>query len=439
VTRMKQQDRPAHDRAINELLALTKVAAALASPKELPDLLGVVMQTITKALTQADIGTIMLWDESSSCFRPIISHGLIPGVLDEIELHAGESITGKVFNQGQACLFSTVEEVSHAMSDMDPHSRQVMIRAAGTDEIPQCVIAAPISAAGQKFGVLILESIQTDNPFTEQDIPFVQTLADLIALVVERSRLETMNEANREAQQAERMRTEVLGTLSHELRLPLATIRGYATALLLEEVTWSEDKKMDFLRQIENACDDMDGMLKGILDSSLIDIDQLVMEYQPIRLQHVANEIASEIEHRSPIHHPVVDIPADFPIIEADLRWIKQVYRNVIDNAIKYSPNGGLIVIRGEVREHDVVISVSDQGVGISPEHLIPLFEKYFRIRSAATLHISGTGLGLPIARAIVEAHGGHIWVDSRIGEGTTISFSLPLNKQATGPQRKST
>ncbi|MGB8252551.1 MAG: ATP-binding protein, partial [Anaerolineaceae bacterium] len=225
----------------------------------------------------------------------------------------------------------------------------------------------------------------------------------------------------------------------HELRLPLATIRGYATALLLEEVTWSEEKKMEFLHQIEIACDDMDGMLKGILDSSLIDIDQLIMEYQPIRLQHVANEIASEIEQRSAIHHPVVDFPVDFPIIEADLRWIKQVFRNVIDNAIKYSPNGGLIVIRGEAREKDVAVSVSDQGVGISPEHLIPLFEKYFRVRTAATLHISGTGLGLPIARAIVEAHGGHIWVDSRIGEGTTISFSLPLNRQSTTSQRKLT
>ncbi len=422
--------------AINELMALTKVAAALVSPKELTDLLGVVMQTITEAMSQADIGTIMLWDEASSCFRPIISHGLNPGLLDEIELHAGESITGKVFNQGQACLFSTVEEVSKAMSSMDPHSREVMIRAAGTEEIPECVIAAPISCVGKKYGVLILESIHTDHPFSKQDIPFVKTLADLIALVVERSRLETLNETNREAQQAERLRSEVLGTLSHELRLPLATIRGYATALLLEEVTWSEEKKMEFLRQIENACDDMDGMLKGILDSSLIDIDQLVMEYQPIRLQHVASEIASEIEQRSAIHRPVVDFPADFPIIEADLRWIRQVFRNVVDNAIKYSPKGGLIVIHGEKRENDVMISVSDQGVGIPPEFLIPLFEKYFRVRSAATMHISGTGLGLPIARAIVEAHGGHIWVDSRIGEGTTISFSLPFNKVSSTLQR---
>jgi K+-sensing histidine kinase KdpD len=433
---MMSDSNPNHQRAIDELKALTKVAAALASPKELPELLQGVMQSIIEALKQADIGTIMLWNEPGNCFRPISAYGLNPGVLDEISLQAGESITGKVFNSGEACLYATSAEVSAAMSDMDPHSRQVMIRAAGTDAIPQCVIAAPIAAAGQKFGVLILEGIQTDNPFTDQDIPFVHTLADLIALAVERSRLETRNEADREVQRVDHLRTEVLGTLSHELRLPLATIRGYATALLLEEVTWSEEKKQEFLRQIENACDDMDGMLKGILDSSLIAVDQLELEYQPLRLQHIANEIAAEIEHRSPSHHPFVDFPGDFPLISADIRWIRQVFRNLIDNAIKYSPNGGLIVIRGDARADDIVVTISDQGVGISPEHLIPLFEKYFRVRSAATMHISGTGLGLPIARAIVEAHGGHIWVDSHLDEGTTISFSLPIKQNSDTNKR---
>jgi two-component system sensor histidine kinase VicK len=88
-----------------------------------------------------------------------------------------------------------------------------------------------------------------------------------------------------------------------------------------------------------------------------------------------------------------------------------------------------LIVVRGEVRSADVVVMVADQGIGISPEDLIPLFEKYFRVRSAVNLHVSGTGLGLPIARAIVELHSGRIWAESKQGEGTTIYFSLPLSK----------
>jgi two-component system sensor histidine kinase VicK len=115
--------------------------------------------------------------------------------------------------------------------------------------------------------------------------------------------------------------------------------------------------------------------------------------------------------------------------VEVDQRWIKQVFRNILENAIRYSPDGGLIVIRGEIRSADVVISIADQGIGISPEDLIPIFEKYFRVRSATDYHVAGTGLGLPVARAIVEAHGGRIWMESKLGEGSTVFFSLPKAK----------
>jgi two-component system sensor histidine kinase VicK len=123
----------------------------------------------------------------------------------------------------------------------------------------------------------------------------------------------------------------------------------------------------------------------------------------------------------------VVDFPAGFPIVDADPYRLKQVVRNILDNAIKYSPLGGLIVTRGEVRRDDVVITISDQGVGISPEDLIPLFEKYFRVKSPTGVHVPGTGLGLPVAREIVEGHGGRIWAESKVGEGTSISFSIPF------------
>ena len=155
-------------------------------------------------------------------------------------------------------------------------------------------------------------------------------------------------------------------------------------------------------------------------------MNQLNLELEPVRLQHLAREVAAEIQRRVETHRMIVDLPADFPIVDADPRWIKQVIRNILDNAIKYSPDGGLIVIRGEARPANVVISVADQGIGISPEDLIPLFEKFFRVRSALHYRVVGTGLGLPIARSIIEAHGGRIWVESKVGQGTTVYFSLP-------------
>jgi K+-sensing histidine kinase KdpD len=421
-------------RLASELKALIEVAKTLASPAELPKLLDAVMRTIIDVLEQADIGAIMLWDQPSGLFQPVAAFGYDLEILKESGLRAGESITGKVYDEGQACLLYTAEEVAQAMSNMRPHNQQVMMRSIGDDVLPQCAIAAPIVGGEQRFGVLVLETIHSHKKFIQNDLPFVQTLADLIALAIDRARLETKADAVREARQAEWMRSEVMAALSHELRMPLATIKGYTTALLLDELKWDEEKRTEFLHLIEEACDDMEGMLKDILDSSLIEVERLELERQPLRLQNIAHDLAAELQQRSKAHTPVVDFPPDFPIVEADPRWIKQVFRNIIDNAVKYSPEGGLIVVKGEVRPADVVVSVADQGIGISPENLIPLFEKYFRVHSTTSLHVSGTGLGLPIARAVVEAHGGRIWVESKVGEGTTVFFSLPRSVTVLAP-----
>jgi K+-sensing histidine kinase KdpD len=312
------------------------------------------------------------------------------------------------------------------MADMRQFNREVMLRAIGRDTLPYAAVAAPINAGNQRFGVLVLESLDPQQSFSTSTLPFIQTIADLVALAIDRARLEAHADATRAAQQAERMRSELTASLSHELRMPLATIKGYTTALLLEDVDWSENKRVEFLNLIEEACNDMEGMITDILDSSLIQVDELNLTFQALDLPELADEVATEVQYRSDLHRLVVDFPADFPLIQAEHRWIKQVFRNILDNPVKYSPEGGLIVIKGDARAEDAVVGIADQGLGISAENLIPLFEKFHRVRSLSTLQIAGTGLGLPIARAIIEAHGGRIWVESQIEQGTSIYFSLP-------------
>jgi len=194
----------------------------------------------------------------------------------------------------------------------------------------------------------------------------------------------------------------------------------------MDEVEWDPQKRAAFLQRIDAECDNMQVLLSDLLDSALTDMNQLSVEAAPVRLHRIANEVTSEMQLRTELHRLVVDLPSDFPIVSIDPHWIKQVFRNLLDNAIKYSPEGGLIVIRGESRLRDVVVNIADQGIGISPENLIPLFEKYFRVMPSDNYRVPGSGLGLPITRAILEAHGGRIWIESRIGQGTTVSFSLP-------------
>jgi K+-sensing histidine kinase KdpD len=414
------------ERRTGELHVLSEVAKTLTAPSDLPALLRAALDKLASVFKPAELGVVMLWDQSAGLFRPVAAFGYDLDILREMGLRAGESVTGKVYDAGVPSLLVAPDEVARMMADLRPANRAVLARALGTDALPHSVLAVPLQVSDRRSGVLVLMTLRRPHKFAEQDVPIVQTLADLIALAIDRARLETEAEAIRDAQEADRLRSEVMATLSHELRTPLAAIKGYSTAMLMTEVQWPEAKRREFLGLIDAECDNLQSMIGEILDSSLIDVGRLAIEPQPVRLPHLAREVAEDMQHRAETHRLVVDFPAGFPIVDADPRRIRQVIRNILDNAIKYSLHGGLVMIRGLVRPDDVVVSVSDQGVGISAEDLIPLFEKYFRVKSPTGYHVAGTGLGLQVARAIVEAHGGRIWAESKQGQGTTLYFSLP-------------
>jgi len=416
-----------------ELRVLTQIAKTLTSRLPLADLLNQAMDRLNASLGPADVGIVYLWDESSGVFRASASFGCDADALGEVALEAGESIAGKIFAEGHPRLYSSVNAVAEAMADLRDGNRHALLQALGTAHLPRSVLAAPLRVADARLGVLLLYTLHSAITFTEADLPFIQTLADLLALAIDRGRLEETDEVVREVRRSERLRSEIMATLSHELRTPLAAIRGYATALMMEEIKWPKWKRDQFLRLIDDECDNLQAMIGEILDSSLIDIGQLAIVPQPLRLPHLLSEVAAEMQRRTRVHRLVVDTPPDFPILDADPHRIKQVVRNLLDNAVKYSPTGGLVVLRAEVGEAEVTVSVSDQGVGISPQDMIPLFDKYFRAKSPAGYHVAGTGLGLPVARAIVEAHGGRIWAQSKVGQGTTLFFTLPRAGLSSG------
>jgi signal transduction histidine kinase len=240
-----------------------------------------------------------------------------------------------------------------------------------------------------------------------------------VRAVAQDPRLSTMAELAR--------MSDLISTLAHEMRTPLTSIKGYSTALLMEDVIFSSETQREFLQFIDAECDVLETLIHDFLESSLIDAGMLRLEVQPVKLPPLLKSVVDDIARRTQVHRFVVDFSKRFPILDADPDRIAQVLRNLLDNAVKYSPEGGLIVVRGELRAEEVVVSVADQGVGLTPEHLNRLFEKYFRARSGPARHVAGTGLGLRIARAIVEGHGGRIWAESQLGVGTTFYFTLPL------------
>lgn len=421
-----------------ELHILTEVTKTLITPLELADLIEAVMDTIAEVLETAEFGMVWLWDPSAGLFRPQAVCGPdFPNLqsLRQLALREGESVAGKVYREGAAAVFVTPLDVAKAMGDLQPANAAIWNQGLGSDKLPHSMIAAPLWAGGQKYGVLMLGTLHSSNYFDARDVPFIQILADLIALAIERARLETEARAMRETKQADRLRAEALAVLSHELRTPLGAIKGYCTALLIEETVWPQAKQHEFLLRIDEECKRLETMISELLDSSLIDASQLTVEYQPVRLERLTQEVIDEMQHLTQTHRLVLDFPADFPLTDADPLRIKQVLRNIVNNAIKYSPNGGLVTIRGEVRPRDIVMSIADQGIGIAAEDLISLFEKYFRVKASPEHQIPGTGLGLPVARAIVEAHKGRIWVESKLGEGTILYFSLPRQELSSAEE----
>jgi signal transduction histidine kinase len=213
------------------------------------------------------------------------------------------------------------------------------------------------------------------------------------------------------------------------MRTPLTSIKGYSTALLMEEASFGPEAQGEFLQIIDEECNILQDLIHDLLESSIIDAGLLRLEPQPIRAPQLAQEVARDMMRRTDRHRILVDFADDFPLVEADPLRVAQVFRNLLDNAVKYSPDGGLIVVRGETGDDEVILSVADQGVGLAPEHVNRLFEIGFRVKSGLIRHVTGSGLGLPICQTIVQSHGGRIWAESELGRGTTLYFTLPLNR----------
>jgi signal transduction histidine kinase len=257
-------------------------------------------------------------------------------------------------------------------------------------------------------------------------------LAQLAAVAISsRQRLTSLQE--RVQTEADEFKVDLIAMLSHEMRTPLASIKGYASSLLLDDIEWDEATRREFIEAIDEECDHLTEMVSDLLDSTVMEAGSLELRREPVLLVGLVRRLIAKMSKRSNRHRFLMSFSDGFPIVEADEHRIVQVLTNLIDNAVKYSPDGGLIVVSGELGEGDVIVRVADQGIGIAPEHLNKLFERFFRTKQPDHKSVAGTGLGLPIAEAIVRAHGGRIWAESRLGEGTTLSFTLPAELSQEG------
>jgi len=224
--------------------------------------------------------------------------------------------------------------------------------------------------------------------------------------------------------QAEEMKSTFISIISHELKAPVALIKGYVGTLRREDADWDREVVDDSLAVIEDEADHLTEMIENLLDASRLQAGGLDIKRSDIDLVMMINQIAERMQTQTSRHKIIVDFPNNFPIILADARRMQQIITNLVSNAIKYSPEGE-ICIRGQVQPENVVVCVSDQGPGIASEDIPHIFDRFYRAPDMAK-HTKGAGLGLYLTRAIVEAHEGRIWVDTQSGQGARICFALP-------------
>ncbi|SHF21829.1 Histidine kinase-, DNA gyrase B-, and HSP90-like ATPase [Desulfofundulus australicus DSM 11792] len=184
---------------------------------------------------------------------------------------------------------------------------------------------------------------------------------------------------------------------------------------------------------IVEETDHIENLIDNLLDSATFSWKGgIELKKEPVSIPQVVRKVLTDPSFRIKNHQYTVFFPEDFPLVEADPIRIEQVLRNLVDNAVKYSMERTQITIKGEVKPGEVVVSITDQGIGIDSEHLKWLFEKFFRAARGIRENKQGMGLGLPLARQIIVSHGGRIWAESKLNQGTTFYFTLPLEQRAS-------
>lgn len=249
-------------------------------------------------------------------------------------------------------------------------------------------------------------------------------------------RNEELRQAYEEVQELDRLKSDFVSMVSHELRSPLTVISG-AVELTLEEPELSDEYARKMLGLVGAKSQRLARLVEGILDVSRIDAGKLFLERTEVEIPPILDQVVSSLQATAVFHWFELHGTDDLAPAWGDEDRIEQILFNLLDNAVKFSPSGGPIVVQTRRGDGEITISISDTGVGIPAAQQRKLFQKFHRLDGSDSRETYGHGLGLYITKGLVEAHGGRIWVESAEGRGSTFSFTLPLARsRGTGEQR---
>lgn len=350
--------------------------------------------------------------------RDMASLGLAWSYIYRQPLAVGEGLIGQVVATGYPSLTTNVR----GALDANPGTYHP------TPAKLASLLILPLRTRREMIGALVIAANDPDRAMTDDKLPLAELLAERAALAIENAKLYTEQvEARRKVEDLSRLKDEFLSIASHELRTPVTSIKGYTqlAKMLIKEGDLNTSE--EYLDIALDQIDRMSRLILELLDVSRIETGRLEIRREPIAWSHFVRDVV----HR---HHTAVSdrrfhvsVPDDAKLVTGDRDRLEQVLGNLLENAVKYSPDGSDITVTVDDRGDSFVTAVCDRGIGIPADELGQVFERFHRGRQVSSTNYGGLGLGLYITKQIIERHGGAIWVESKEGHGTTFYFSIPV------------
>jgi two-component system sensor histidine kinase KdpD len=403
-----------------ELSVLNAIAATVSESLNLEQLLGDALDEVVRLdlLKATGKGAIFLLNEQTGELSMVAQRGFPetqPCLIHSLQL--GECLCGQAAQQGKLIIEDSSQDKHHSLQwpGMSPHKD----------------ICLPIKARDRVLGVMALE-LPVGQEVAEGDVRLLTAISDQIGTAIENARLVEEAAEVEILQELNRLRSELIANVSHELRTPLGLIKIFCSTLLADDVEFDDETQQECLRNIDEEADRLASIVDNLLDLSRIESERLAMDARPADIGELAQGVMHDMEAQTTHHRFVHDFPDQPLAATVDAQRIEQVLRNLLTNAVKYSPDGGTITIRGRGDQRQLYVGVSDEGIGIPHHDLERVFERFYRVENEVTQRVGGAGLGLAVCRGIVEAHGGRIWVESTPGAGSTVYFTLVRDPKAT-------
>jgi PAS domain S-box-containing protein len=367
----------------------------------------------------ADVCSVETLDDEGRMRARVVAHrdpdkAAVARRLEALQMDSARPYLGSTARETRRPqLVSTVSS-----SYLDGFAHSVEHRRVLRELDPKSFMAVPLLAHGGVVGSLVFISTTEGRHYTEADLPFAEAVAVRAALAVEKASL------YRIAQQAIKLRDDVLSIVAHDLRNPLGTILMQA-GLLRRHHAETDPRVRKPSEAIERAARRMNRLIQDLLDVARMEGGRLSVEQGRVSVRQAVADAMHALE---PLAAAAslglrLDVPRGLPEVWADRDRLLQIFENLIGNAVKFSHPGGHVTVGAAPRDSDVLFWVADAGPGIAAADLPHVFERLWQAEKARHM---GAGLGLPIVKGIVEAHGGHVWVESAPGQGTTFFFTIP-------------